>query len=241
MAYWHDTRHPVPSLFFAVPLLIAYEYGVAAFGSAQAASVRNGADAMLRNALATLGFKGGLIAPLLIFSILFFWALRRRSDAPADAPAICMGMALESIAAALGLWMLSRFYAPLLDHFGVRLTAPPAPTSHATAGAAAVVTFLGAGVYEEVMFRLVLFSGLSRGLRLALLPAWLAEAVAAVAAAAAFAAVHHVGPSGEAIDGHVFVFRLLAGLYFTAIYRLRGLGIAVGGHACYDVLVGVAM
>jgi hypothetical protein len=30
-------------------------------------------------------------------------------------------------------------------------------------------------------------------------------------------------------------------LYFTALYQFRGFGIAVGAHACYDVLVGIHM
>ena len=55
------------------------------------------------------------------------------------------------------------------------------------------------------------------------------------------AAAHHFGPHGEQPDGFNFVFRVLAGLVFTLVYRLRGFGVAVGCHACYDVLVGVAM
>ena len=43
------------------------------------------------------------------------------------------------------------------------------------------------------------------------------------------------------MDGFNFLFRVLAGLYFTAIYQFRGFGIAVGAHACYDVLVGIHM
>jgi hypothetical protein len=34
---------------------------------------------------------------------------------------------------------------------------------------------------------------------------------------------------------------LLAGTYFALVFRLRGFGVAVGAHACYDVLVGVAV
>lgn len=48
-----------------------------------------------------------------------------------------------------------------------------------------------------------------------------------------------MGPYGGPFDGYVFLFRTLAGLYFTAVYQVRGFGSAVGAHACYDVLVGV--
>ena len=87
----------------------------------------------------------------------------------------------------------------------------------------------------------MLFSGLSRLLQAALVPTWISHCLAAAAASLTFAAAHHLGAYGEPMDGYVFVFRTLAGLYFTVIYQLRGFGIAVGAHACYDVLVGVAM
>jgi hypothetical protein len=38
-----------------------------------------------------------------------------------------------------------------------------------------------------------------------------------------------------------FVFRTVAGLYFTLLFVLRGFGVAVGAHAGYDVLVGVSV
>jgi len=240
MSYRQATCHPAPCLFFILPLLVAYEYGVLSIGDGQSA-LRNGADVLLRTALAALGLKGGLVAPLVLFFILFIWAFRRRNDPPDDAAAICMGMFLESVAIGLVLWMLSRHFGAIVDYFGVRLALAGGEDVPIAIGGTAAITFLGAGIYEEVLFRLVLFTGLSKGLRLALMPRGLAEVGAALAAAGAFAVVHHLGPSGEPVNGYVFVFRVLAGLYFTAVYQFRGLGIAVGAHACYDVLVGVAM
>ena len=38
-----------------------------------------------------------------------------------------------------------------------------------------------------------------------------------------------------------FVFRTVAGLYFTALFVARGFGVAVGAHIGYDVLVGVVV
>jgi membrane protease YdiL (CAAX protease family) len=102
-----------------------------------------------------------------------------------------------------------------------------------------VVTYVGAGIYEEVMFRLGLYGLLRSVFAIAQVPARTAFVLAAVTAATLFAAAHHIGPHGEPVDGFNFLFRVLAGLYFTALYQLRGFGIAVGAHACYDVLVGI--
>ena len=72
-------------------------------------------------------------------------------------------------------------------------------------------------------------------------PGRTAVALAALTAAVLFAVAHHVGAHGEPVDGFNFLFRVLAGLYFTALYQYRGFGIAVGAHACYDVLVGASV
>jgi membrane protease YdiL (CAAX protease family) len=69
----------------------------------------------------------------------------------------------------------------------------------------------------------------------------LALLAAAFASAVLFSAAHHAGPYGEPFDRYVFVFRTIAGLYFAAIFVVRGFGIAVGAHACYDVLAGVVV
>jgi membrane protease YdiL (CAAX protease family) len=237
-SYWQSTRHPGPNLLFLAPLLAAYEWGVVKLGGATPLALRNGADAWLRWGLETFGVKFQHAAPLAIVAILGVWWYRKRDATPDDLPGLCLGMALESVVAALALWGLSRAYGPALDYYGITLAAaPPAAPDGAYS---LVVTYLGAGVYEELIFRLLLFGGLALTVG-AVLPGRTGAVLAALAAAALFAAAHHLGPHGEPVDGFNFVFRLLAGLYFTLVFALRGFGVAVGCHACYDVLVGVAM
>jgi len=87
----------------------------------------------------------------------------------------------------------------------------------------------------------VLFSALCMLLRLTELPSFVGVLIAALVQAALFSAAHHLGPYGEPFNNYVFVFRTLAGLYFAFLFQLRGFGVAVGAHACYDVVVGVAV
>ena len=63
--------------------------------------------------------------------------------------------------------------------------------------------------------------------------------LAAVASATLFSSAHHWGPHGQAYSNYLFLFRLVAGLYFALLYHARGFGIAVGAHACYNVMVSV--
>jgi membrane protease YdiL (CAAX protease family) len=147
-------------------------------------------------------------------------------------------MAVESAGFALGLLVVSRELRPFLNRAGIALQAAAPPTRDV---AAQVITFVGAGIYEEVLFRLVLFAGLMwllRQIGLLSLPTFV---LATVGSAMLFSAAHHAGPYGEPFNKYAFLFRTIAGLYFTLLFQLRGFGIAAGAHASYDVLVGILL
>jgi hypothetical protein len=233
--YFSSTRHPWSSFLFLVPLLALYEGGVLWLGGDQAARLRNGADAWLRWALETFGIGHILVAPAIVVAVLLFWSWWRWADRPDDPVRTWFGMAFESLLFAFLLWQLSMNFGQLLDRLGVQLS-----VTVPTARAAQILTFIGAGIYEEVLFRLGLFVGLYAILRCLQLPVLVALLLAAAGGAAGFAAAHHIGPYGEPMNAQVFLFRALAGLYFTVLFIGRGFGIAVGAHAGYDVLVGVS-
>jgi membrane protease YdiL (CAAX protease family) len=98
-----------------------------------------------------------------------------------------------------------------------------------------LVLSLGAGIYEELLFRVLLVSGLlALGLRLG----WRrprAIAAAALGAALIFSAFHYIGPMGDAFTVPSFTFRAIAGLALSGLYVARGFGIAAWTHALYDV------
>jgi membrane protease YdiL (CAAX protease family) len=152
-------------------------------------------------------------------------------------------MVLESVTFALGLWALSRLVAPVLVKVGLqlslRLPGEAATLDTSEPALRQVVTYLGAGIYEEAIFRLCLFSLLVFILRKIDLPGALAICLAAVASAVLFSTAHHVGPYGQEYSNYLFIFRLVAGLYFALLYEMRGFGIAVGTHACYNVMVSI--
>ncbi len=104
-----------------------------------------------------------------------------------------------------------------------------------------LVVSLGAGVHEEMVFRLGLM-GIG-GLALARL--WGRPGpsvfVAALLSSAAFALAHHVGTAGEAFELSLVVYRFIAGLAFAVIFYYRSLAHAVYSHFLYDLYVmGVA-
>ena len=104
---------------------------------------------------------------------------------------------------------------------------------------AGVVMSLGAGFYEEVAFRVGLFGVGALAIRAVFGGVFKLSAnlIWAFIAAAVFAGWHHVGPLGEPFELRSFVFRLVCGLCFTAIYVFRGFAPAVWTHALYDIWV----
>jgi hypothetical protein len=234
MSYLRSTRHPWPSLLFVLPLLIAYEAGVALLGGPHPEQLRNGADNWLRVGLMRVGISWVWLPPAVLLALLGLWTWRRRGDRPNEVLAVLSGMILESVSLAIGLWGISRALGPLLEQMGVELsvvTAEPA--------LGRVITYLGAGIYEEALFRLILFTCMLRVLRLMDLSGFLAVALAASASALLFSAAHHIGPYGQPYSNYLFLFRLIAGIYFAVLFQVRGFGIAVGAHACYNLIVSI--
>jgi CAAX prenyl protease-like protein len=105
-----------------------------------------------------------------------------------------------------------------------------------------LVMSLGAGLYEEIAFRVLLYGIGFKCLKVLFAPAsgvrrfFLASAWA-VTCALLFSAWHHFGVLGDALDGRVFVFRAVCALIFTLIYVTRGFAPVVWTHVVYDVWV----
>jgi membrane protease YdiL (CAAX protease family) len=245
-SYLAATRHPWACVLFVLPLLVFYEAGLYALGAAPPADMRSGADAWLRGILQRVGISPLYGAPVLLLAVLLIWSFWRRGDRPRDFLGVWIGMIVESAAFALGLLCLSQALFPLLHTVGHWFDAPTVRLVRLTTGSAApeltweqIIGYVGAGIYEETLFRLLLFPGLAALLQLLDVRRWLGLVTAALASSLAFAAAHNLGPHGEPWQLVTFLFRVCAGLYFTWIYHLRGFGIAVGAHAGYDVLVGM--
>ncbi len=106
-----------------------------------------------------------------------------------------------------------------------------------------IVTGIGAGIYEELVFRLILICMLMLLFQDILrLPHKNSIVLAVVISAALFSAHHHIDfISGKPNDADPFnltefVFRTIAGIYFAALFAIRGFGITAGTHAFYNII-----
>ena len=100
------------------------------------------------------------------------------------------------------------------------------------------VGFLGAGIYEEMLFRLILMSFVAWAMRRAGAGPRYSAIVAVLVNSILFALAHYVG-GVEVFRWFDFLFRFLAGIFFSLLFMFRGFGIAAGSHAAYDILAGM--
>jgi hypothetical protein len=227
---------------------MAYEVLAVALGSDRIGKVRNGADVLLKNMFAALGGRYGVTlfgTIVLGWGAVLVWrdlrssgALRLRVFPLMLVEAMVYASLLGGVAATLTTLLLAgplQLAAPQggAGEGGGTFEQLELPTQ--------LMISLGAGIYEELLFRVLMVGGLAAAARVVL--GWSAVPAAIIGAllgSLAFSLFHYVGPHGDVFTLSSFTFRAVAGLLFSALYLLRGFGITAWSHALYDVFLAVS-
>lgn len=222
--YLEASRDGANALLLTVPLLLLYQAGLLL----RRHDARNAADALIADLLAAFGRPATIVVNLLLALAFFLVAARRRKRA-ATPFGLILPVVLESACYAAAL-------APAVRLMAGRALAATDGVVGSTFDAA--VMAVGAGFYEELVFRLAGVAGIFVVLRRALrVDATAALAVALAASATTFAAFHHVGPGSEPFTVAAFLFRTAAGLLLGILFVLRGFGVACYTHTLYNLMV----
>jgi hypothetical protein len=236
-SYFAVSRSHRYSILFALPLLLGYEALAAILARPGRPELRNGADAIFRAAFtAVAGVHGPLIfmAAIILLGVgLVIRDLRASRDR--IRPIVFLGMLGEAVllAAVFG-FVIGLTTAKLLGSLHALSLGPLEQTSWSTR----LMLSLGAGLYEELFFRVVLVTGIAAGARIVLgLSRRTSGIIAAIVGAFIFSAFHYIGPYGDRLQLQSFVFRMLSGLAFSALYLVRGFGITAWTHALYDAFL----
>lgn len=249
-SYYSASRAPRYSVLFALPLLIGYQALALLLEQPGRPELRNGADVLLQSLfIAAAGSRGPAIfitCVVLLGAGLVAWDLRRSGDRLSLR--VFAGMLAESAGLALvfGL-VIGTITAQLLGSLQSLTTVWPVGAALQTGGGSSLareswpmrlMMSLGAGLYEELFFRVILVGGIAAAARVVLgFGRGLAGVVAVVVGALAFSAFHYIGPYGDAFTVQSFVFRALSGVAFSCLYLLRGFGITAWTHALYDAFL----
>jgi len=239
--YWAASTRPLPVLMFLLPLVLLYELGSALYLTNAEAGTRKTIEAqkLFGDFFQTLGVAGLFVPGIALLTVLLVWHVLSR-DHWRVRTATLLGMLAESVAWTIPLLVMSAAYRRMGSLAGLSGTSLQGSGGDLMAESwqARLTISVGAGLYEEMLFRLVgvaLIHFIVRDLLGA--KSWMACAVAVTTTAIAFAVYHDPRLASGSPDWHKLVFITLAGAYLGNVYVLRGFGIVVGAHALYDALV----
>lgn len=214
---WCGRGDLAASCVLIFPALLVYQIGVLFAGHV------NGADVVTRSLYDALGRDAYLALQAAIAVGYLLWLRRERRWATlswATAAPVLLEAALYALT-------LGAAISIVLDRvLGMGITAGN------------VISALGAGVHEELVFRLALLGGLV-ALAQREIPQHprIGLALAIVVSSVLFAVAHHLGRLGEPFTPHAFAFRCLAGVAFALVFWFRSLAHVVYAHVLYDLLV----
>jgi hypothetical protein len=224
---------PLTSLLLVFPLFVVYQIGVLSMPSTY-----NGADLVTSQMLHLLHGNAHvylLVNVALAFAFFILVLVLRRNNS-FDAR-LFIPVLFESAIYALTMGTLICFVMIDFLHIDPKLFIGCATGPAQASPAAKIVLSLGAGVHEELVFRLIMVGGgiwlFTRGFGLR---RWLAVTLAFAISSVLFSAAHHI-IGGEPFRVGAFTYRILCGLVFATIFETRGFAVAVYTHALYDIYV----
>ena len=97
---------------------------------------------------------------------------------------------------------------------------------------------IGAGIYEEFLFRVILISVIAS--LFSLIFKWNKKTnyiLGMFMSAGIFSVFHFIGDYGDYFSFRIFMVRFLAGIFLGMLFILRGFGITAWSHSIYDLIV----
>ena len=226
--YLTVSKSPLYSFIFTLPLFLLYEVGIFLISSRDIDQLRNGADVLMRQVLESFGIYGmyGFGGTFLIGFLIAFIRQKKNLRTSEIESRFLLIMFFESIIWATLLVIMMIKIPTLLslsneDHLIQQ-----------------VVLAIGAGIYEEFVFRVLLISVLA--ILFGLIFNWGEFGktfLSVIISSAIFSIFHFFGSYGDTFSFPLFFVRFFAGIFLAMIYIFRGFGITAYAHSIYDLFV----
>ena len=234
--YREQARRPIASLYFLFPLIMIYEVAKIFIGPQTACS---GIDHWICELMSLFGVGQLVILPMLMTAVLLAWH-HRKADHYGVSSRVFPMMAFEALGMGLMLFLVAHVFLVLFGNGpdAGRVADPYLWTIGTSAWWSSVVTYIGTGIHEELIFRVLIMLPLVILLAKHFRIRFHAAVVAAVISSLLFATAHvdWFNPAGEPFQELTFLFRFVAAGVFATVFHYRGFGIAVGTHITYNVL-----
>jgi len=225
--YLKDSTHPFYGSVVALVMFFAYEILLVAEPFGPQGQVRNAPEAWLRTLFFYLGVAPQYLTFVMItFSLLAMpWFYRTVGQVKWRVfwLVIPESMLWGALSGVLIQWVLGHFFLSATTMTGGVLTQ--------------LGLSIGAGLFEELFFRVFLTTLLVWAFAKMLPNRWLALIAAVLCASFLFSLSHYMGSLGDSFALYSFIFRFAAGLWFTTLYAVRGFAVVSLTHAFYDIFL----
>ena len=232
MSYLLKSKTSFYSFLFTLPLFFLYEINILFLSWDDILVVRNGADFLMRNILESFDIYGlyglGLVFFLgLLVTYIFF--IKEDQQQEVNVNFLFIMLAESMLWSVVLYFLLFKFMVLLMNPVGKNILQQ-------------VTLAIGAGIYEEFLFRVLLIAGLSGILGFVFM--WdktFKNIIAVVLSGGIFSAFHFMGEYGDFFSMELFLIRFFAGLILGVLYMYRGFGITAYTHSIYDLIVLIRM
>ena len=222
--YYFKSKSLFYSLLVTLPLFIIYEIGIFYMFQANIAFSKNGADVLIEEFINMLGLNGYYAASSIFLTALFLILFSQRKNFKTFDISLkyIAVMIIESfLYAGILLAVLQNIYlfqGAIFSNFNN------------------FILSIGAGLYEELIFRFLLLFVLSKSfIFIFKIKEFLSLVLSIVVSSVLFSMFHYIGL--ETFTPISFTMRFIAGIYLSLIYINRGFGIVALTHAFYDLFV----
>ena len=194
----------------------------------EVSTLRNGADILLRQFMSLFGDIGLYIISIsffLIFLIIFLLKKKNINETSIKSKYLLF-MLFEGFFWGIVLYFFMFFSQNLLMF----------PTSKELISQ--IILSIGAGLYEELVFRVLLIMFLTKLIKIIFL--WtdlICLMFSMTFSAIVFSYFHFLGPYGDPLSFSVFIYRFLGGFFLGFLYILRGFGITAYAHINYNLII----
>ena len=226
--YLRFSRSTYYSVVSALPLLLAYEILVIITQSNYWV-IRNAADVWIRTFLSFFDLKAQHLTFIMIgISFALIPLAKIRSPGVRIKVSYFLVMLLESLLYSLILGVLLQ---------NILILVGLASGGIGSGVLQNLALSLGAGLFEEIVFRVILLNLLFFLFKFLFKKKVAISIFSVLIASLLFSMSHYIGSMAESWELYSFMYRWLAGMVFTVLYFIRGFAITAYTHALYDIWV----
>ncbi|MBO6572791.1 MAG: CPBP family intramembrane metalloprotease [Balneola sp.] len=230
--YFSDTKNLLYSFLISLPLFLAYELLILISQPDSSQIVRISVDSWFKSVFSLFGVNAVSITLLIVALFGMYILYKEREQLRELRFKYFPAMIGESTIYAVLVTLVATYFVSMV--FAISANDPISTLT----GLQKFALSLGAGLYEELFFRVILVSVLIWVFQKVFNNKnWAAITAAVILSAFLFSMVHYVGSMGDPFTLSSFAYRFVFGLMLNGIYVWRGFGIAAWTHALYDLMV----